>query len=131
MKNLLLIVLLVVGSCEEKTAKVFTSMEDEWVISGEVSGRFTLAKVGTDLVVDHGYYEYDGIRYEISIKQKLEQNANYQVTVFLLADADNALVLRYCDQDLINFKTLTPASCDLYIDGAFYKSYSDLKVTRP
>lgn len=127
-KTLIFITLLFSG-CSEKEDPSFTSLAGDWRISGEVTGKFTIVETGGQLVVDHGSYTYDGKEYEIVTKRAVEQNQNFQVTIFLLSDGVNSCVLRSCDYDLVGFTSISPSRADCYSSGPI-ESYYDVKVSR-
>ena len=135
MKTLLFaILLLATFSCseDEKIAQeiVYESLEGDWVISGSMTGEFTLVQVGSDLVVDHGFYDVDGYHFDITVKRAVEILQDYKITIYLIADLENNLAFRDCSQDLIHFKSIGPQTGDCYIANAFYESYTGIEITR-
>ena len=135
MRKLLFIVLVMVG-CTSSDENVVpdvgrTSLTGDWLISGDVTGKFTLIRVGGRLVaLGHGYYDVEGTRYEVSVKRDVEETPDSQITIFLVVDSENYLVLRYCSQDLVGFKSIDPEITDFYGGGGVHKTYLDVKVTR-
>ena len=128
MKKMLFLLLVVAFACTEEKVVKYDSLAGDWHMKGDISGGFTLAAVGDEWAVDHGWFEVDGVRHELTLKTKVEKNTNFRITIFLIG-GDHSCTLRFCDYDLVNFQTIEPESVDYYGDGS-YEYYYDIRVTR-
>jgi hypothetical protein len=111
MKTLITILAFALMSCAETAVQEYDSLLGTWKLSGEIKGAFVVSDIGGKQVVTSGHYEVKGIRYEILIDREIQDNPDFQITIFLLQDKQNGLNIRYCDYNEA-FTEITPSQVD-------------------